>query len=135
MTDLQKPDTSHLTKEQYDVTQCSATEPAFTGEYWNEHGDGTYKCVVCGHNLFSSENKFDSGTGWPSFDRAMETGAVKEKEDNSHGMRRIETVCGNCGAHLGHLFPDGPRETTGQRFCINSAALKLKRSEAGKGQE
>ncbi len=126
MTD--KPDLSHLTKEQYDVTQCSATEPAFTGEYWNEHAAGTYKCVVCGYDLFKSDNKFDSGTGWPSFDRPAEDGAVKEKEDNSHGMRRIETICGNCGAHLGHVFPDGPRETTGQRFCINSAALKLQKS-------
>jgi peptide-methionine (R)-S-oxide reductase len=130
MTDP-KIDTSHLTPEQYDVTQCSATEPAFTGEYWNEHGEGMYKCVVCGHELFRSEDKFDSGTGWPSFDRPVE-GAVKEKEDNSHGMRRVETVCGNCGAHLGHVFPDGPRETTGQRFCINSAAPKLKRANEGK---
>lgn len=126
MTD--KPDLSHLTKEQYDVTQCSATEPAFTGEYWNEHAAGTYKCVVCGYDLFKSDHKFESGTGWPSFDRPAQDGAVKEKEDNSHGMRRVETVCGNCGAHLGHVFPDGPRETTGQRFCINSAALKLQKA-------
>lgn len=127
MTDA-KPDLSHLTKEQYDVTQCSATEPAFTGEYWNEHAAGTYNCVVCGHELFKSDNKFDSGTGWPSFDRPATEGAVSEKEDRSHGMRRVETICGNCGAHLGHVFPDGPRETTGQRFCINSAALHLKKS-------
>ncbi|MBP9750827.1 MAG: peptide-methionine (R)-S-oxide reductase MsrB [Candidatus Peribacteraceae bacterium] len=134
MTDPKKPDTSHLTKEQYDVTQCSATEAPFTGEYWNTHDDGTYTCVVCGHELFKSDDKFDSGTGWPSFDRPAGGSAVDEKEDASHGMRRTETVCGNCGAHLGHLFPDGPR-TTGMRYCINSAALKLKRAESGKGQE
>ncbi len=122
-----KPDLSHLTKEQYDVTQCSATEPAFTGEYWNEHADGTYTCVVCGHELFKSVDKYDSGTGWPSFDRPLDGGAVDEKEDNSHGMRRVETACGNCGAHLGHVFPDGPR-ATGMRYCINSAALKLQKA-------
>lgn len=115
------------------MTQCSATEAPFTGEYWNTHDDGTYSCIVCGHALFQSIDKYDSGTGWPSFDRPIDGNAVDEKEDNAHGMRRTESVCGNCGAHLGHVFPDGPR-TTGLRYCINSAALKLTRSDAEKKQ-
>lgn len=107
-----------------DVTQNKGTEPAFTGKYVNEHSDGSYHCVVCGQKLFESGTKFDSGTGWPSFDQAV-PGSVEMIEDNSHGMQRTEVVCSNCGAHLGHMFEDGPADTTGQRFCINSCALDL----------
>lgn len=110
----------------YNVTQEKGTEPAFSGKYWNEHSDGSYHCVVCGQKLFESGTKFDSGTGWPSFDRAI-PGSVVMKEDNSHGMKRTEVVCSKCGAHLGHVFDDGPSQTTGQRFCINSCALDLKK--------
>jgi peptide-methionine (R)-S-oxide reductase len=120
-------DTSHLTPEQYDVTQCSATEPPFTGAYWDCHDEGMYRCVVCQTPLFDSAHKFDSGTGWPSFDRPVEGANVRTSEDTTLGMRRIEVSCATCGAHLGHQFPDGPYQTTGQRFCINSAALHLQR--------
>ena len=110
----------------YHVTQEKGTEPAFSGKYWDEHADGSYHCAVCGQKLFESGTKFESGTGWPSFDRAI-PGSVVMREDNSHGMHRTEVVCNKCGAHLGHLFEDGPKETTGQRFCINSCALDLKK--------
>ena len=110
----------------YDVTQNKATEPAFAGKYVDEHADGSYHCIVCGQKLFESGTKFDSGTGWPSFDRAI-PGSTKLVDDDSHGMHRTEVVCSNCGAHLGHMFEDGPAETTGQRFCINSCALDLKK--------
>ena len=109
----------------YEVTQNKATEEPFTGKYVNEHADGSYHCVVCGQKLFESGTKFDSGSGWPSFDDAV-PGSVKLLPDNSHGMQRTEVVCSKCGAHLGHLFDDGPKETTGQRYCINSCALDLK---------
>jgi peptide-methionine (R)-S-oxide reductase len=108
----------------YEVTQCSATERPFTGKYWNCHDDGTYHCVVCEAPLFTSDTKFDSGTGWPSFWKPVAPGAVEERTDTSHGMVRIEAVCGSCGAHLGHVFPDGPRPT-GMRYCMNSASLHL----------
>jgi peptide-methionine (R)-S-oxide reductase len=117
-----------LTPEQYDVTRRKGTERAFTGKYWDCHEAGTYRCVACGEPLFRSENKYDSGSGWPSFDRPAGAGAVEETEDLSHQMQRTEVVCRSCGAHLGHLFDDGP-ETTGQRYCINSAALKLEHDE------
>lgn len=107
-----------------DVTQNKGTEPAFTGKYVDEHSDGSYHCMVCGQKLFESGTKFESGTGWPSFDQAI-PGSVKLVQDDSHGMQRTEVVCSNCGAHLGHMFEDGPTETTGQRFCINSCALDL----------
>ena len=115
----------------YQVTQEKGTEPAFTGKYWNEHTDGSYHCTVCGQKLFESGTKFDSGTGWPSFDKAI-PGSTKLKIDESGGMERTEVVCSKCGSHLGHMFEDGPKETTGQRYCINSCALDLKKAEDAK---
>ena len=111
-----------LTPQQYEVTRHAGTERAFTGEYWDCHDDGTYVCVCCGAPLFSSETKFESGTGWPSFFEALDSDAVEERVDRSHGMTRTEANCNNCGAHLGHVFPDGPRPT-GMRYCINSVSL------------
>jgi peptide-methionine (R)-S-oxide reductase len=121
---------ARLTPEQYEVTQKAGTERAFTGEYWDCHDDGTYVCVVCGEPLFSSETKFESGTGWPSFFRPLGEEAVEEATDSSHGMVRTEARCGNCGAHLGHVFPDGPNPT-GLRYCMNSASLKLEEVPEG----
>lgn len=115
-----------LSEQEYQVTRCSATERPFTGRYWNEKAAGTYHCVCCGHPLFRSDTKYDSGTGWPSFYAPVGEGAVAEKVDQSHGMTRIESVCARCDAHLGHVFPDGPRPT-GLRYCMNSASLKLEK--------
>jgi peptide-methionine (R)-S-oxide reductase len=112
-----------LDPETYRVTQEGATEAPFTGKYYDHHEAGMYKCAVCGAPLFPSEAKFESGSGWPSFDRAAAPGLVAEKPDDSRGMSRTEIVCQKCGAHLGHVFEDGPRETTGRRFCVNSASL------------
>ena len=117
-----------LTPEQYRIVRQKGTERAFTGEYVNEHADGTYRCVACGEVLFSSETKYDSGSGWPSFYAPAKSDVIEEHADDSHGMRRVEITCSRCGAHLGHVFPDGPRPT-GMRYCVNSASLKLDRAK------
>ena len=114
-----------LTPEQYHVAREKGTERAFTGAYWNNHKEGVYRCIGCGAQLFSSDTKFDSGTGWPSFTQPLDDSNVEMEEDRSHGMRRIEVHCKKCGTHLGHVFPDGPPEAGGQRFCINSCSLNF----------
>ena len=117
-----------LTNLQYEVTQNGATEQAFSGIYWDMKDDGTYHCVVCDQPLFSSDTKFESGSGWPSFFEAIDPERVRTETDGSLGMQRIEVKCGRCDAHLGHVFPDGPKPS-GQRYCINSASLDLARQK------
>jgi peptide-methionine (R)-S-oxide reductase len=118
---------AQLTPEQYHVTREAGTERAFTGKYWKTKEPGTYHCVGCGMPLFTSETKYDSGSGWPSFYAPIDPANVQEHEDNSYGMRRVEARCAHCGAHLGHVFEDGPKPT-GLRYCMNSASLDLKPS-------
>jgi peptide-methionine (R)-S-oxide reductase len=115
---------AQLSPAQYHVMREKGTEPAFTGQYWDEHAPGTYVCAGCGEPLFDATTKFDSGTGWPSFFKPIDDKSVETKSDRSHFMVRTEALCGKCEAHLGHVFEDGP-EPTGLRFCMNSASLKL----------
>ena len=114
-----------LSPEQYQIVREKGTEAPFTSELNDEKSDGTFKCVACGQPLFSSENKFDSGTGWPSFDAPMDDEVVETESDRSMFMKRTEVLCSRCDAHLGHVFDDGPSDTTGKRYCINGCALKF----------
>ena len=129
MSDLKNMPESYwkekLTPQQYHILREKGTERAFTGALYNNHAKGMYQCAACGQDLFSSDAKFDSGSGWPSFDDPVNLEHVELHEDRSFFMRRIEVTCKSCGSHLGHMFEDGPRETTGLRYCINSASLSF----------
>jgi len=119
---------SKLSPEEYRVCREKSTEPPFSGEYNSNHRSGRYLCKCCGEALFDSTDKYDSGSGWPSFDRPVSDQVIREEADSSHGMRRVEVMCDHCGCHLGHVFEDGPQDSTGMRYCINSLSLDF---EAG----
>jgi len=128
-----KPDSEwkkQLTPEQYRVTRMKETEPAFTGEYWDNHQKGMYRCVCCGSELFSSETKYESGSGWPSFYAPVAEENIRTEADHSHRMERVEILCSHCDAHLGHVFEDGPAPT-GERFCMNGVALQFRPGSDG----
>ncbi len=122
-------DDKELNPNLYRIAREKGTEVPFTGKYWASHEEGMYKCAVCGNELFSSETKFDSGTGWPSFTEPANLENVELKEDNSNGLRRTEVLCKKCGAHLGHIFDDGPTDRGGKRYCINSVCLDLEKED------
>jgi peptide-methionine (R)-S-oxide reductase len=131
MYEIEKSDAQwkeELSEETYRIARKGGTERPFTGVYWNKKEPGVYRCVCCGAKLFDSEQKYESGSGWPSFWKPLEPQNIEEEQDNSLGMRRTEVRCSKCGAHLGHVFEDGP-EPTGLRYCINSASLKFKERE------
>jgi len=127
MTTIKKDE--ELSSELYNVARKGNTEAPFTGKYWDAHDKGVYRCAVCGNELFSSDTKFDSGTGWPSFTEPANLKNIELIPDHSHGMIRTEVKCKNCGAHLGHVFDDGPKEKGGKRYCINSVCLELEKTK------
>lgn len=137
MTQTSKADAlKKLTKSQYEITQRCSTEPPFQNEYWNHHEEGIYVDVVSGEPLFSSVDKYDSGSGWPSFTKPIETESVIEKQDQTHGMSRVEVKSKTADSHLGHVFPDGPKDKGGMRYCINSGSLRfISKSEMQNGPE
>lgn len=119
-----------LSPEQFQILRRKGTEQAFTGEYWDHKGHGIYRCAGCGAELFTSDAKFDSGCGWPSFYEGLDKDKIEEHEDTTHGMRRVEVTCKRCGGHLGHVFPDGYGTPTGLRYCINSASIQFEEKQA-----
>ena len=121
---------AELTPEQFEILRRKGTERAFTGKYWDCHDAGVYTCAACGTELFRSDDKFDSGSVWPSFTKPAADANVATETDGSHGMTRTEALCANCGGHLGHVFPDGPRDQGGLRYCINSASIDLEKDDA-----